>query len=160
MTKEKRILYRKAYVEIYEMVKLLSDEEREKIPEYFIEYIYNNMDTNYIFHVDTTRGLLEQNYMIETKALIVKLYEKYFAPESENEFWNKYHRICFNMIDEEKKRKYNSNDIFKNQEQTKKLENIEKPVDKIVKNEVSMVKYKKTIFQRVLNKIRSIFHKI
>ena len=48
MTKEKRLLYQKAYVELYEMIKHLSDEEREKIPEYFIEYLYNNMDTNII----------------------------------------------------------------------------------------------------------------
>ena len=58
--------------------------------------------------------------MVETKALIVKLYEKYFAPESEAEFWKKYHRICFNMIEKEKKKKYNSNNIFKNQKQTQK----------------------------------------
>ena len=158
MTKEKRLLYRKAYVEIYEMIKLLSVEDREKIPEYFVEYIYNNMDTSYIFHVDTTRGLLEQNYMIETKALIVKLYEKYFASESETDFWNKYHRICFNMIEEEKKKKYDSNDIFKNHKQVRNLENTEKEITDSEKKEVAIVKYKKSIFRRFLDKIKSIFH--
>ena len=79
-----------------------------KIPEYFIEYLNSNMDTNYKFSLDTEKGLLEQDYMVETKALIVKLYEKYFAPESEKEFWNEYHKLCFNMIEEQKKRKIQS----------------------------------------------------
>ena len=105
MTKEKRLLYQKAYVELYEMIKMLSDEERMKIPEYFIEYLNSNMDTNYKFSLDTEKGLLEQDYMVETKALIVKLYEKYYAPESEKEFWNEYHKLCFNMIEEQKKKK-------------------------------------------------------
>lgn len=114
MTKEKSALYKKAYVELYEMIKFLSDEEREKIPRYFIEYIHNNMDVNYTFNIDNTKGLLEQKYMVETKALIVKIYEKYFADESETEFWNKYHRICFNMIEEEKKVKYDSDNFLAN----------------------------------------------
>ena len=158
MTKEKRVLYQKAYVELYEMINLLSNEEREKIPKYFLEYIYNNMDTNYTFHVDTAKGLLEQDYMIETKALIVKLYEKYFAPESENEIWNKYHRICFNMIDEEKKRKYNLNDIFNNQKQIQEIDNIEKSIGETIQI-VSIEKNKDSIFTKIKNWFKQIFNK-
>lgn len=141
MTEEKRRLYQKAYVELYEMIKSLSRKEQEKIPKYFIEYIFNNRDVNYNFHIDKNRGLLEQDYMIETKALIVKLYEKYFAPESENEIWKKYHRICFNMIDNEKKKKHNPEDLFK-KEQIKAIEH----------KDILPVKYKKeSIFQRIMN---------
>lgn len=154
MTEEKRRLYNKAYVELYEMIKLLSDEERNKIPDQFVNYICDNMDTNYHFYIDDTKGLLEQEYMVETKALIVKLYEKYFASESEAEFWNKYHKICFNIIEEEKKKKYSLNNVFKNQ----KIENIEKSNDKIVRNDESLIKYKESIFSKILNKIKNIFY--
>lgn len=79
MTKEKTILYKQAYVELYSMLKKLPKEQYDKIPNKFIEHIDNEKDDNYIFKYDNSIPLLEQNYMIETKALIVKLYEKYLA---------------------------------------------------------------------------------
>ena len=151
MTKEKRILYQKAYVELYEMIKLLSDEEREKIPEYFIEYLYNNMDTNYKFSIDTEKGLLEQDYMVEAKALIVKLYEKYFAPESEKEFWNEYHKLCFNMIEEQKKRKNNPDNIFKQDVAT------ENQLTDLVPQKKALVEVKQGFFTKFISKIKRIF---
>ena len=153
MNKEKRLLYQKAYVELYEMIKLLSDEERRKIPEYFIEYIYNNMDTNYNFSIDTEKGLLDQDYMVETKALIVKLYEKYFAPESEKEFWNDYHKLCFNMIEEEKRSKYNSNEIFGKKEEIQ----IEKKSQESENNLPVEVK-KEKFFERIFKLFRKAFY--
>ena len=152
MTKEKRLLYQKAYVELYELIKLLSDEEREKIPEYFIEYLYNNMDTNYKFSLDTEKGLLEQDYMVETKALIVKLYEKYYAPESEKEFWNEYHKLCFNMIEEQKRKNYNDGNIFKQPVST------EIQPTKPVPQDQSLVEVKQGFFAKFINKIKEIFH--
>ena len=152
MTKEKRLLYQKAYVELYEMIKMLSDEERGKIPEYFIQYIYNNMDTNYKFSIDNEKGLLEQDYMVETKALIVKLYEKYFSTESEKEFWNKYHKLCFNMIEEQKRKNYNYDNIFK---QHVSIEN--KPTEP-VPQEQALVEIKQGFFAKFIKKVKTIFY--
>ena len=151
MTKEKRLLYQKAYVELYEMIKMLSDEERMKIPEYFIEYLNSNMDTNYKFSLDTEKGLLEQDYMVETKALIVKLYEKYFAPESEKEFWNEYHKLCFNMIEEQKKRINSPDNIFKQPASTEIHPTEPVPQDQ------SLVEVKQGFFAKCIDKIKEIF---
>ena len=149
MTKEKTILYKKAYVEVYEMIKMLPDKEKERIPKYFIEYIYNNMDTNYIFNIDENKGLLEQDYMIETKALIVKLYEKHFSPESENEFWRRYNRICLNMIEEDKRQKYNPNDIFK----TDTIQTIENNVENVNDKLPAEIK-KRNLFQKTVEFVK------
>ena len=151
MTKEKRLLYQKAYVELYELIKHLSDEEREKIPEYFIEYLDSNMDTNYKFSLDTEKGLLEQEYMVETKALIVKLYEKYFAPESEKDFWKEYHKLCFNMIEEQKRKNCNHGNIFK---QPDSIENQPKAQ---VPQEQALVEVKQGFFSRFISRIKEIF---
>ena len=151
MTKEKRLLYQKAYVELYEMIKHLSEKKKEKIPEYFIEYLNSNMDTNYKFSIDTEKGLLEQDYMVETKALIVKLYEKYFSPESEKEFWNEYHKLCFSMI-EEQKRKNSPDNIFKQDVVT------ENQSTEPVPQEQSLVEAKEGFFARFVNRIKEIFH--
>ena len=152
MTKEKRLLYKKAYVELYELIKHLSDEEREKIPEYFIEYLNSNMDTNYKFSIDNEKGLLEQDYMVETKALIVKLYEKYFAPESEKEFWNEYHKLCFNMIEEQKRKNYNDGNIFKQPVSTEI-----QPTEPVPQDQ-SLVKVKQGFWAKFINRIKEIFH--
>lgn len=152
MTKEKRLLYQKAYVELYEMIKHLSDEERGKIPEYIIQYIYNNMDTNYKFSIDNEKGILEQDYMVETKALIVKLYEKFFAPESEKEFWNEYHKLCFNMIEEQKRKNYNDGNIFKQPVST------EIQPTEPVPQEKALVKVKQGFFAKFIKKVKTIFY--
>ena len=90
MIQEKKILYKKAYVELLELIKNLSKQEQNKIPKQIIDYLEKNKDTNYIFRIDENKEILEQEYMVETKALIVKLYEKFLVLENEKELWKKY----------------------------------------------------------------------
>ena len=101
--------------------------------------------------MDTEKGLLEQDYMVETKALIVKLYEKYFAPESEKEFWNEYHKLCFNMIEEQKRKNYNDGNIFKQPVSTEI-----QPTEPVPQDQ-SLVKVKQGFFAKFINKIKEIF---
>ena len=91
MTKEKEIEYKKAYVELF---KVLNEQQIERIPRDIIAYVTNNMDTNYTFGYDLSKSLKEQNFMDETKALILEIYERYLAPSDEDELWKKYDRIC------------------------------------------------------------------
>ena len=49
MTREKSIQYKKAYVELNEIFKTLDKEQKDKIPNDFINNISNNMDKNYKF---------------------------------------------------------------------------------------------------------------
>ena len=152
MTKEKTILYKQAYVELYSMLKKLPKEQYDKIPNKFIEYIDNEKDENYIFKYDNSIPLLEQNYMIETKALIVKLYEKYIAEDNEKDFWNKYDKICNNLIEDEKRKKYDVSNIFENNKIINKKE------DENVRNLPIEIKHK-SIFEKFINFIKSIFKK-
>jgi hypothetical protein len=102
MTNEKNILYRKAYVELLEIIKFLPKKYKDKIPKKIIDNLCKNMDKNYSFKMDKTKGLLEQNYTLETKALLVELYERYLAIDSEKDFWENYDRICLKMIEDKK----------------------------------------------------------
>lgn len=150
MTKEKLIQYNKAYVQLYEIIKALPEEDKKKIPSVIIENIVENKDDNYKFYLDTSKTLLEQNLMVETKALLVQIYAKYLVPENEKEKWEKYNQICINQIESEKIEKYNPENIFIKKEQ--------KPKENISKEWV-MVKYKESIFKRFINKIKGIFRK-
>lgn len=155
MTKEKRMLYQKAYVELYELIKLLSEEQQSRIPREFIQYIINNKDNNYYFTIDNSKGLFEQEYMVETKALIVKMYEKYLAPENEKEFWNKYDKICLNMIEEEKREKYDPDTIFQKSEmETKDNSNNENNSEKL-----ELVEYKESFISKILNMFKKLLNK-
>ncbi len=154
MTQAEKKEYQKAYVELYEIIKVLPEEEQKKIPKLFLENLEDNMDKEYKFILDKDSNILNQKYRIETKALFVELYERYLASKEESETWNKYNKVCNNMIEEEKRIKYNSYNIFKNrklekEELTSKKENIRQLPIKIKKENI-IVKF--FIF------IKNIFH--
>ena len=101
--------YAKAYVELYEIIKKLPLDDQNKIPKDFIDFLKNNMDSNYSFKYIDNKSLLEQNIKTETKALLVKLYETYLAKPDEKDFWNKYNMDCLKIIEEKKISDYKKN---------------------------------------------------
>ncbi len=149
MTKEKEELYKKAHVELYEVIKKLPKEEKEKIPEVFLNNLKNDMDDKYIFKYDDSKTLIEQNLMDETKALLVQMYIKYMAQEKDTELWKKYNRICSNEIEEKKRAKFNPDNLFK--EQIKKEKN---NIEKVQLTEIKEAKWYKKIFNKIVEIIK------
>ena len=149
MTQTEKKEFQKAYVELYEIIKVLPEEEQKKIPKLFLKNLKNNMDKEYKFILDKDCDILNQNYRIETKALFIELYEKYLAPKEDLDFWNKYDKICDNMIEEEKRIKYDTKNIFKNRklERKESISNSNLPIE--IKDE--------NIFIKILNFIKKIF---
>ena len=88
MTQAEKKEYQKAYVELYEIIKVLPEEEQKKIPKLVLKNLKDNMDKEYKFILNKDSDILNQKYRIETKALFVELYEKYLAPKEDGEFWN------------------------------------------------------------------------
>ena len=160
MTNEKNIQYKKSYVELNEILKLLAKEQKEKIPENFINNISNNMDKTYKFTFDKSKGIFEQDLMVETEALLVEIYERYLAPEEEKELWQKYDRFCLNKIEEKKKEKYNKN-IFENNKKVINQQRDKNIAENIRKNDnILPIEYKKeNLFERIINFIKTIFLK-
>ena len=113
MTNDKTTQYQKAYVELYEIIKNLTQEEQSKISEEFIKNLENSKDINYTFKLEKSKPINEQKLMTETKALLVQLYIKYLAPENEKELWEKYNQICLNEVEKKRREKYNPENIFK-----------------------------------------------
>ena len=155
MTQVEKEEYKKAYVELYEIIKVLPEEEQRKIPKLVLKNLKDNMDKEYKFILNKDSDILNQKYRIETKALFVELYERYLASKEENEIWNQYDKICNNMIEEEKRIKYNSDNIFQNrklekEELTFKKENISNLPIKIEKENIikKFFKFIKNIFHR------------
>ncbi len=154
MTEDKKEKYQKAYVELYEIIKILPDEEKEKIPKLVLKNLKDNMDKEYKFTLDKDKNILNQKYRIETKALFLELYERYLLPEEESEFWKQYDKICNNMIEEEKRIKYNFDNIFKN----RKLEKEELIFTKENKSNLPIEIKKENIIMKFFKIIKDIFH--
>ena len=159
MTKEKQLEYKKAYVELNEIIKVLSDEQKNKIPEVFKQNLIEDMDTSYKFEFDNTKGIFEQDLKVETKALLVEIYERYLAPEEEKELWEKYDKLCLSKIEEEKRKKYNTDNIFGNKEEENKKEDEQQIQDELEQETTQMVEYKESIFTRIKNWFKNLFFK-
>ncbi len=152
MTKEKDIRYKKAYTELNEIFKVLDKEQKSKIPDIFINNIINNMDKEYKFIFDNSKGIFEQDLMIETQALLVEIYERYLAPTEEKELWQKYDRFCLNKIEEKKKENYK--DIFSNDKTTINTQNDN------IQNNLNIIPVKnESKISKILKFIKNIFNK-
>ena len=57
-----------------------------------------------------------------------------------------------NDIEQEKRERYNTDDIFKEHKKEQKIQ------ENIMEHKVEMVEYKNSIFKRIINKIKNIFH--
>ena len=151
MTKEKSFRYKKAYTELNEIFKILDKEQKDKIPNDFINNISNNMDKDYKFEFDNSKGIFEQELMAETEALLVEIYERYLAPSEEKKMWQKYDKYCLNKIEDEKKANCNY-DIFKKNESISLKNDIQK------NNNILPIKYEeKSIIKRFFNYIKNMF---
>lgn len=152
MTKKKKENYKKAHVELYEIISHLTDSEKERIPKEFIDSLKNNIDDNYTFQFDKAKTIFEQNLMIETKALLIQMYKRYLAPENEKELWNSYNRICLDRIDKNKKEKYNLDNVFKkvNANINYTNENVQEKHN----NQLQLEVRRENIFQKILSFIK------
>lgn len=158
MTKEKELLYKNAYSELNEILKVLSKEQKDKIPSSFIENVRKNMNVNYKFQYDMSKGIFEQDLLLETKALLVEIYEKYLAKEQDKEIWDKYDKFCLNKIENEKREKYNINVFEKNESNENNLnDNIK--IDSIEedKENLPIIYKKENVIKKIINKIKSFF---
>ena len=89
-----------------------------------------------------------------TKYILFGLFEKFGATQNQKEKIKALKNNFYRKLEKEKKEKYNT-DIFQDINQNKE-EQLER---EIVTNEVAMVKYKDTLFRKIIKKIKEIFHR-
>ena len=153
--------YAKAYTEVLEIINHFSEEERELIPEEKIKFFNENCDKNYDFRIDTNMPLEDQNISKEANAIIVVLYRDYFATEEEKQ---KIEVILKKNSEEKeklKREKYNPDDLFKNNQEESKENNIKQneEIKEVNTSELLIVKKEDGFFKRFINYIKSLFSK-
>ena len=141
-----------AYAEIDEILNLLEDEYKNKVPENIRNLFKEEKMKDYIPKIDVNIPLTEQNLKRETIVLLAILNLNYWC-ESEDE--KQYFLDQLAKNEQEKKEleeKYNPDNLFKKENNNNE--------DSQVKENMQMVEYKpQNIFMKMLNKIFSFFKK-
>lgn len=156
--------YRCAYKEIVTILDVFSEEIGDLIPNEKIEFYRSNMDESHVFEFDDTKEIVEQNILYPTRCILANLFRDYIATEEDRAEILKEEQEELNQIEEEKRRRYNPDDIFKNNTNNEnktsikvsqiKVEEISTNTEMIVKDEnVSW-------FIKIKNKIISFIEKI
>lgn len=135
------------YSEVYQVLNLLGNEYIDKLPNSLLNMLKEkrNMDYNPQYIEDVP--LNKQNIKKETISIIALLHLNYWCENTKEK--NELNQMFKNNEDryqDEIRKKYNPDNIFKKHIQ-----------ENVIKNEVSLVEYKESIFKRLINKIKSLF---
>jgi len=147
--------YAKAYTEVLEIIKYFSKEDYDKIPKEKIEFYKNNMDKNYSFTINPEIDLSEQNISPEANAIIVNLFTNYYATEEQKIKIKEILYINQKKEEQDKRKKYNPDDLFKEVNKKIEITNIES--NKTNDNTI-LIKSKNSFFAKFKNRIFKILN--
>lgn len=146
--------YKQAFTEVLEILSYLSKDNYNKISKELINAIESNRDTDYLYYIDTTKSLEEQEMLEETKAILFNIYRDYLADNNTKQQILNYQNQE-NIIKEQiKSQNIKINDMFTQKSKTNGDE-----VKDISYENVALieVKPKTNIFNKIINKIKSLF---
>lgn len=141
--------YSKAYTEILKIIEYLPDSEYQKIPQKLIEELNENSDKEYIFDIQSEEDFEKKELLKETEYIIYVLYRNYLSDEEEREQLIQLEKKAHNDSEENKRMKYNPDDIFKNKD--KKVNDSNEKIS----NVVVMTQYNESLFKKLWSKILS-----
>ena len=139
-----------AYSEINEIINMLEDEDKNKVPENIRNFFKEEKNNDYIPKIDPTKPLIEQNLKRETIILLTILNLNYWCENEveKQKWWNELEKN--QKESEELEEKYKVDNLFK------KKNNIGTAKEK----ELQIVKYKKeNIVKKILNRIMIFFRR-
>ena len=142
--------YSKAYTEILKIIEYLPDSEYQKIPQKLIEELNENSDKEYIFDIQSEEDFEKKELLKETEYIIYVLYRNYLSDEEEREQLIQLEKKAHNDSEENKRMKYNPDDIFKNKD--KKVNDSNEKIS----NVVAMTQYNESLFKKLWSKILSL----
>ncbi len=143
--------YPKAYKEVIEILKYVPQESVEKIPDEMINMFKTKMDKNWNFIVDINKPFEEQELLEETKAIFANIFRDYWATPYQKERIEAQEKYELEKIEEEKRKIYNPDDVFKKNKVQKDEESLKDDVQNLpieVKKENFFIKLLKFFIKR------------
>ena len=105
--------YKRAYTEVIEIIKYFPEDEYNKIPLEKINYYKENMDKNYNFHINPNIELEKQNISKEANAILVTIFNDYFATDRQKEVLNNLLKQNQQKLEIRKYEEYNTSNLFR-----------------------------------------------
>ena len=137
-----------AYVEVLGILDLLDEEQKNRIPKKLKEFFENNKNQDYQVNIDSNIPLEEQNLLQETLDILAMLKLNYWCTnEKEKEGLLNLLNENEKKYQEELRKKYNPNNLFKDKESKRVI---------YTNEELSIVKYKESIFKRIKDWLKRI----
>ena len=138
-----------ACYEVLEILKYIKEDDLEKIPQEEIQILKKNANYNYSFYYNPGKSIKEQEVSKLSKGIIAQYFCKYIATEKVKEKIKLKQEYDLQIIESEKRKKYDYNNIFKEKQNVAEKDN-----EKI--NNVLPIEYKKEkwyvkIFNKILN---------
>lgn len=141
-----------AMAEVIYYLKGIRQEDVDKIPKKFIQFLNENASKEYICNFDYNRPLKELNILDETRGIIGMIcYNYWCVTEQQKELYLKKLSQNEQQYQEILHEKYNLDNLFKNRKQ----EYVEETQN--IANEVAMVEYRRSTLKKVINKIKYFF---
>ena len=141
-----------AYSEIYEILNLMEDEDKERVPQEVRDFFEEQRMKEYKPKIRTDIPLTEQNLKRETVVLLTILVINYWC-DSEEEKQSFIDELEKNEKIKMELQEYNPDNLFKNRRKTK-----EDVVMEQVEN-VEMIQYKENLFTKLKKWFEKIFNK-
>lgn len=132
---------KKRLVEVEYILKKLDDKYINKIPKEIWDFIDVNKDKEYIFNYDESKSLVDQNLNIGTVSILTYINIEYLLEKEQKKEIMDFIRNDELIVEQEKYKLYNNDDIFKNKKENKH-------------SDVSLIEVK---IQKWFDKIFSIF---
>lgn len=107
------ISYANAYKEVLVIINNLVKDDYDKIPKEYIKFLESNCNNDYKFEYDKSKTFSDQDLLDDTKYILFGLFEKFGATEKQKAKIKSYKINYNNKLEEQKKEKYNYEDIFK-----------------------------------------------
>lgn len=136
-----------ALAEVDEILKYIESKFISKIPKDILDVIKNNKAPNVIFKYNVTKSLIEQNVHKETLEILSYINYNFWMNETKKQQFGKIYYDNVMKIENEKRVKYNPDNLFKNINS-----NIEKKEVELV-----IVEEKNNFISKIIKKIKSIF---
>ncbi len=147
-----------AYTEIYEILNYMPINYIRKLPKELLNLFEQKRNKEYKYCINTEKKISEQEMLTETKAILANLYRDFWATPEKKEIILQKEKNERDLYQNELRQKYNVDNIFKNNSQSKYIMQNDDSKDKTFSNNVAVVEYKESILKKIINKIKSIFH--
>lgn len=140
--------YSKAYVEILEIINYMGQDYKKKIPNKLLNFFEENKAVDYEYKLKNLN--MSTPFLNETLIILALIEQKYWTSDKEREALKQSLKENEEKYQENLRKKYNSNELFKSEFSKEKIKENEG-----TSNSIKL--YKESIFTKIKNYFKKIF---